>query len=190
MRDERGLTTEDYMRAVTVGERTPHRAAVELEEYDGAWPERFCAEEERIRGALGERASQVEHVGSTSVPGLAAKPIIDLVLVVADSAQEEDYVPALEETGYVLTIREPEWFEHRLLKTPERDVNLHVFSAGCEEVERMLAFRDHLRANDDDRLLYERTKRELAAQTWEHVQHYADSKTEVVEQIMQRARSS
>lgn len=190
MHDERGLTTSDYIQSVTVGERTPHRATVELAEYDAGWPERFRAEEARIRGALGDLALEVEHVGSTSVPGLAAKPIIDIVLVVADSAREQDYVPALEAAGYVLRIREPEWFEHRLLKTPERDVNLHVFSAGCEEVARMLAFRDHLRTNDEDRLLYERTKRELAAQTWEHLQHYADSKTEVVEQIVRRARPS
>jgi len=190
MRDERGLTTDEYMRAVTVGERTPHRAPVDLAEYDSAWPERFLEEEAKVRSALGDRALQVEHVGSTSVPNLAAKPIVDMVLVVADSAREEEYVPALEQAGYALTIRESDWFEHRLLKTPERDVHLHVFSTGCEEVERMLAFREHLRADDDDRELYERTKRELAGRTWEHVQHYADSKTEVVEQIMSRVGGS
>jgi GrpB-like predicted nucleotidyltransferase (UPF0157 family) len=190
MQDERGLTTDEYIHSVTVGERTPHRASVELREYDPSWPERFRAEETRVRSALGERALQLEHVGSTSIPRLAAKPIIDIVLAVADSADEDAYVPALEEAGYVLRIREPDWFEHRLLKTPEHDVNLHVFSAGCEEVERMLTFRDHLRAADDDRVLYERAKRELATQTWEHVQHYADSKSEVVEEIMRRTHGS
>jgi GrpB-like predicted nucleotidyltransferase (UPF0157 family) len=182
-------TSEEYMRAVTVGERQPHRAPVELVEYDPEWPALYRHEEERIRAALGERALRVEHAGSTSVPGLAAKPVIDIVLEVADTTDEDAYVPALEAAGYVLRIREPDWFEHRLLKDVDPSVNLHVFPAGCPEVERMLAFRDHLRANEADRELYEQTKRELAGRTWEHVQHYADAKSEVVEQIMARARA-
>jgi GrpB-like predicted nucleotidyltransferase (UPF0157 family) len=187
MLDEHGQTTEEYLREVTIGERAAHRGRVELAPYDPAWPGRFAREEARIRSALCERALRVEHVGSTSVPGLSAKPIIDIVLVVADSAREDEYVPALEAAGYVLRIREPDWFQHRLLKSPEADVNLHVFSHGCEEVQRMVAFRDHLRANDEDRALYEQTKRELGSRTWEHVQHYADAKTEVVQRIMERA---
>jgi GrpB-like predicted nucleotidyltransferase (UPF0157 family) len=180
-------TSEEYLRAVTIGEREPHQAPVELAEYDPGWPALYRREEGKIRGALGERALLVEHAGSTSVPGLAAKPVIDVVLEVADTTDEAAYVPALEAAGYVLRIREPEWFEHRLLKGDDPSVHLHVFPAGCSEVERMLRFRDHLRADDADRELYERTKRELAGQTWEHVQHYADAKSEVVEQIMGRA---
>jgi len=176
------------MRAVTIGEREPLRAPVELVEYDPEWPELYRREEAKIRGALGDRAVRVEHAGSTSVPGLAAKPVIDVVLEVADTTDEPAYVPPLEGAGYVLRIREPEWFEHRLLKGADPNVNLHVFPAGCSEVEVMLRFRDHLRANEADRELYLRTKRELAAQTWEHVQHYADAKSKVVEKIMGRAR--
>ncbi len=157
-----------------------------LVEYDPEWPRLFAREAKRIREALGERALQVEHAGSTSVPGLAAKPIIDIVLVVADSADEAAYVPALEAAGYVLRIREPEWFEHRLLKAP--NVNVHVFSPGCPEIERMLLFRDRLRGNESDRDLYERTKRELAEREWKYTQHYADAKSEVVEAILARAR--
>ena len=126
-------------------------------------------------------------MGSTSVPGLPAKAIIDVNLEVADTTDEDAYVPALEAAGYVLRIREPDWFEHRLLKGVDRAVNLHVFPAGCAELERMLRFRDHLRSDEADRDLYLRTKRELAAQTWEHVQHYADAKSAVVEEIMGRA---
>jgi GrpB-like predicted nucleotidyltransferase (UPF0157 family) len=126
----------------------------------------------------------LEHVGSTSVPGLAAKPIIDILLVVANSAEESDYVPALVAKGYVLRIREPEWHEHRLLKNPRSTVNLHVFSAGSEEVDRMLRFRDLLRTNPAARELYEQTKRELAKRTWRYVQNYADAKSKVVESIL------
>jgi GrpB-like predicted nucleotidyltransferase (UPF0157 family) len=131
----------------------------------------------------------LEHVGSTSVPGLAAKPIVDIVLAVADSADEEAYVPALEAAGYVLRIREPGWFEHRLLRGAVASVNVHVFSEDCAEIERMVLFRDWLRREDADRELYERTKRELAQREWQFTQHYADAKTEVVEAIIARARA-
>jgi len=145
------------------------------------------AEAARIRAALGGRAVLVEHVGSTSVPGLAAKPIVDIVLAVPDSSDEQAYVPALEAAGYVLRAREPGWFEHRMFKGPDTDVNLHVFTAGAAEIDRMLLFRDWLRANDADRDAYLQVKRDLARRTWRHVQHYADAKTAIVEQIIARA---
>jgi GrpB-like predicted nucleotidyltransferase (UPF0157 family) len=170
-----------------IGERPRHDGPIELVDYDEAWPTRFEREAKRIRVALGVRALLVEHAGSTSVPGIVAKPIIDIVLAVPDSANEDDYVPALEAERYELRIREPDWYEHRVLKKSNPSVNLHVFSAGCEEIDRMLAFRDHLRASEADRELYERTKRELAAREWAYVQDYADAKTEVVEEIIARA---
>lgn len=132
---------------------------------------------------------RIEHAGSTSVPGLAAKPVIDIVLVVADSADENAYAPALESAGYVLRIREPDWFEHRLFKGLDPETNLHVFSEGCSEIDRTLVFRDWLRANPADRDLYERTKRELASQEWEHIQNYADAKTAVIGEMLARARA-
>ena len=104
------------------------------------------------------KALRIEHAGSTSVPHLAAKPLIDIVLVVADTRDEPAYVPPLEATGYVLRIREPEWHEHRLFKGPDTNVNVHTFSDGCSEVDRMVAFRDWLRTHDDDRELYEERK--------------------------------
>lgn len=179
--------TEEEIRAATIGEVTPLTAPIELVDYDPAWPALFAREEARIRAALGVRVVRLEHTGSTSVPGLAAKPIIDMTLVVADSSDEAAYVPDLEAAGYVLRIREPEWWEHRVLKGPDTDVHLHVFSAGCPEVERMVGFRDWLRAHDDDRGLYERTKRELAGREWRFMQNYADAKTGVVEEIIARA---
>ena len=160
---------------------------ITLVEYDSAWPERYSGLEQEIRAALGRAALQIEHAGSTSVPGLIAKPIVDIVLVVADSAQEEAYVPALERAGYAVRVREPDWYEHRMLRGGGKDVNLHVFSAGCPEVERMLRFRDRLRSNAGDRELYAAAKRELAARDWRHVQDYADAKTDVIDEIVARA---
>jgi GrpB-like predicted nucleotidyltransferase (UPF0157 family) len=175
------------IRAATVGELAPHDSSIHLEDYDPRWPDRYADEVARIRSALGERALLIEHVGSTSVPGLPAKPRIDIVLVVADSADEAAYVPDLEASSYALRIREPDWYEHRMLRATEGETNVHVFSPGCVEVERMLRFRDHLRTHDEDRALYERTKRELAGRSWRYVQHYADAKSAVIEAILERA---
>jgi GrpB-like predicted nucleotidyltransferase (UPF0157 family) len=184
------VRTENELRASLVGDAPPSSGPVVLVDYDADWPVLFRREAERIRGALGDAALKIEHAGSTSVPGLAAKPIIDVVLVVAESADETAYVPALEAVGYVLRIREPDWFEHRLLKGPDTSVNVHVFSSGCPEIERMLLFRDRLRRNASDRELYEQTKRELAKKDWRYTQDYADAKEGVVEQIIARAREA
>lgn len=180
--------TEEYLRRVTVGELRPHNAPVFLAPYDPAWPGAFESVARRIRAALGPKALILEHVGSTSVPGLAAKPVIDIVLVVEDTTDEASYVAPLVEAGFELAIREPDWHEHRLLKPRDIAANVHVFSPGCVEVARLLAFRDWLRTHDADRLEYERVKRELAARTWKHVQNYADAKTTVVRAILERAQ--
>ncbi len=158
-----------------------------IEDYDPRWPALFERQAERIKNALGERALQIHHAGSTSVPGLAAKPVLDIVLTVADSADEDAYAAALSDAGYRLVIREEGWHQHRMFKPSDVDVNLHVFSQNCPEVDRMLAFRDWLRSNPTDRIIYERAKKELAQQEWTAVQDYADAKTRVVTEIMQRA---
>jgi len=174
--------------ATTVGRPPPQYQEVVIAEYDPEWPRWFDRAAERIRTALGEKVLQLDHVGSTSVPGLAAKPRIDINLVVAEMTDEDAYVPPLEAVGYELRLREPDWFEHRLLRGYDPPVNLHVFPQGCEEVERMLRFRDRLRANEADRELYERTKRELAASEWKYVQNYADAKSAVVAEILSRCK--
>lgn len=156
-------------------------------DYDPSWPRRFEEHARRIREALQEEAVLIEHVGSTSVPGLAAKPIIDVDLVVEDSGDESSYLPALEAAGYVLRVREPDWHEHRMLRTPDLDVHVHVFSPGSPEVERHLLFRNRLRVSPTDRALYETTKRRLAAQSWEDMNAYANAKGEVIENILARA---
>ena len=184
----RAPMNEEELRAAWVMEPPKLTGKIQLVDYDPAWPELFRREAERIRAVLGDRVLLLEHVGSTSVPGLAAKPIIDILLVVPDSADEPAYLPDLEAAGYVLVIREPEWFQHRCFKGPDTDVNLHVYSPGCPEIERYLLFRERLRGHREERARYQRVKRELAQRDWTYVQEYADAKTEVVEGIIARAR--
>lgn len=183
-------TTEEEIRAYTIGEPQPLTAPILVSDYDPAWPRLFEREATRIRSALGARVQLLEHAGSTSVPGLPAKPLIDIILAVPDSSDESTYVPEMERAGYVLRIREPHWFEHRVFKGPDTDVNLHVFTAGCAEIDQMLLFRDWLRARPDERDLYAAKKRELARQEWKFVQHYADAKTGIVHEILARARAA
>jgi GrpB-like predicted nucleotidyltransferase (UPF0157 family) len=179
---------ERELEAITVGpvRRLPGRRIV-IVDYDPAWPALFEREDLRIRAALGDRALLVEHAGSTAVPGLAAKPRIDVILAVPDSADEPSYVPDLEAAGYVLALREPDWFEHRVFKGPDADMNLHTFTIGSPEIDKMLLFRDWLRAHDDERELYQRAKLDLASREWEFTQDYADAKTDVVHGILARA---
>ncbi|SES19356.1 GrpB family protein [Actinokineospora terrae] len=181
--------SDDDLQKVIVGEVRPHAAPITLVEYDPRWPDLYAREEHRVRAVLGPVARRLEHVGSTSVPGLTAKPIIDMLLLVPDAADEPGYLPALETAGYVLRVREPDWFEHRLFKGPDTDINLHVFGDGCPEADRMLRFRDRLRANDSDRDHYADTKRHLATTTWRHVQDYAEAKTTVVAHITAKAQA-
>ena len=187
---EKDPTTEEQIRAYTIGELKPLSSRILIQDYDPRWPALFAREARRIRAALGSRALQIEHAGSTSVPGLAAKPIIDVILAVTDSSDEGAYVPDLEAAGYVLRIREPNDSEHRMFKGPDTDINLHVYSHGCPEIDRMLMFRDWLRGNAGDRDLYARTKLALAQREWRHVQNYADAKTAVIEEIIARARAA
>ena len=176
---------DEYLPQVLIGplESTP----VSIVEYDPSWPARFAREAVKIHAALGGSERHIEHIGSTSVPGLAAKPIIDILLVVGDAADESSYLQDLERAGYALRVREPAFYEHRMLRTPEKDVHLHVYSPDSPEIERNLRFRDRLRADAADRELYAATKRRLAARSWPTMQHYAEAKTEVIESILARA---
>jgi GrpB-like predicted nucleotidyltransferase (UPF0157 family) len=183
--------TDEEMAAIHIGGSvTPHNAAIALSAYDPDWPAQYEGEATKIRAALCKRALVLQHVGSTSIPGLCAKPIIDILLAVADSADEAAYVPDLTAQGYRLHLREPDWEQHRVMKGEAPAVNLHVFTIGSGEISRMLGFRDRCRSHPEERRLYEKTKRTLAAQTWRHVQHYANAKSEVVEAIIARAMAS
>lgn len=185
-----GTKTDEEIRRCTIGELKPLEGPIVLCEYDPTWPASFEREAARIRGILGARVKRLEHAGSTSVVGLVAKPIIDLVLAVPDSSDEPSYVPDMERHGYVLRIREPDWFQHRLFKGPDTSINLHVFSDRCPEIEQMLLFRDWLRSHPEDRDSYAARKRELVKRKWKFVQNYADAKTEIVLELLARARAA
>ena len=161
------------------------RRELVLADYDDAWPATYGEHALRIRGALGPGVA-VEHIGSTAVPGLAAKPIIDILVVVEDITAEEDYLDRLVAAGYVLRVREP---GHRLVRTAARDVHVHVLQVGDRAIGEYLLLRDRLRSDPEDRDLYERTKRRLLAQDWPDMNAYAEAKTDVITAIKDRARA-
>ena len=181
--------TEAEIQAAHIGTVRPLAAPIQIVDSDPEWPQMFAREAARIQTALGDRVLLLQHVGSTAVSELAAKPVIDMLLVVSDSSNEPHYATDLESAGYVLKIREPHWHEHRMFKGPDTDINLHVFSSGCSEVGRMLLLREWLRRDATDRKLYEDTKRDLARQNWKYLQNYADAKTAVIDKILARAEA-
>jgi GrpB-like predicted nucleotidyltransferase (UPF0157 family) len=161
--------------------------ALQLHDFDARWVEIYLDHQRRIRDALWSVDFGIEHIGSTSVVGLAAKPIIDIVVTVDDITAEEDYLDALLAAGYDLRVREP---RHRLVRTPARDVHVHVFERNDSAVEAYLLLRDHLRSDADDRALYEATKRALLGRRWDDMNDYADAKTDVILAIQARARAA
>jgi GrpB-like predicted nucleotidyltransferase (UPF0157 family) len=183
MRSNRKPRRSDVTNLELIG--GPERLTITLHDYDERWPALFLDHRTRIVDALGTLSVDVEHIGSTSVPGLAAKPIIDIVVAVDDITAEEDYLQPLLAAGYVLRVREP---GHRLVRTPERDVHVHLFERTNPAVAEYLLLRDHLRTDAEDLALYESTKRELIRQEWSDMNDYADAKTDVIRAIKARAR--
>jgi GrpB-like predicted nucleotidyltransferase (UPF0157 family) len=167
--------------AVLIGGR--EKREIVIVDYDSSWPARYQLERDRVRRALGVSALRIEHIGSTAVPGLAAKPIVDLLVAVADPNDESATVSALEAAGYELRVREP---GHRMFRTPGRDVHVHVWGDSDPEVTRHLMFRDRLRRSPADRDAYERLKRELAAREWADMNEYADAKAALIQEILAR----
>ncbi|WP_282082545.1 GrpB family protein [Streptomyces tendae] len=165
----------------------PEALEVGLRSYDARWAEVYLRHRRRILGALAEADVDVEHIGSTSVPGLAAKPIVDIVVAVPDITAEEDYLDGLLAAGYELRVREP---GHRLVRTPARDVHVHVYERGDAAVHEYLLLRDHLRTHADDRALYESVKRALLGRRWNDMNDYADAKSDVILAIKNRARAA
>lgn len=180
--------TDAWLRARNAGGVLPKPVGViEILDYDPRWPEQFAEHERRLRTALGRAALAIEHVGSTSVPGLAAKPRIDVDVIVADPADESAYLPALEAAGYVLRVREPDWYEHRCLHGFEPTANVHVFGSDCDEFRRHLIFRDWLREHPADRERYAAEKRRIAAAGVTYMAQYAAQKSDVVIDILRSA---
>jgi GrpB-like predicted nucleotidyltransferase (UPF0157 family) len=179
-----GVELDRYLDSVLIGGREPFTPVIA--DYDSAWPSRFAELEGRIRSALGDAALAVEHIGSTSVPRLAAKPIIDVLVVVADLDDEPSYVPALEGAGFVLRVREA---GHRMFRTPDRDAHVHVYASGDQAITDYLDLRDWLRVDESDHALYAAVKRDLAQRPWSDMNHYADAKSDVIQQVLGRARA-
>jgi GrpB-like predicted nucleotidyltransferase (UPF0157 family) len=163
---------------------------VEIVDYQSLWPETFRKHEKAIAEALGEASLRIEHIGSTSVPGLAAKPIVDILVVVRDSADEDSYLPRMEAAGYELRVREPDFHEHRMFRTTTMNVHVTIYKHDSPEIERLLTFREWLRESLEARRFYEETKRKLAAQSWADVNAYAEAKTEAIEHILATAREA
>lgn len=164
------------------------KVPIVIAEYDPRWPARYAESWAAISAALGRRALRLEHIGSTAVPGLGAKPIVDILVVVADSADEASYLPHLERAGYALRVREPGLNEHRMLRSPARDVHVHVYSQGSREIERYLLLRNLLRQDARARAVYEGEKRRLSTQEWDCMDDYAAAKTETIEALIAQAR--
>jgi GrpB-like predicted nucleotidyltransferase (UPF0157 family) len=165
--------------------RPPAEEVVSIVAYDPRWPDRYAALAAEIRAALGAHALHLEHVGSTSVPGLAAKDVIDIDLTVADPRAEDVYLPLLERLGYVLTVREPSWHEHRALRHAEPRANLHVFGPDCPETIRHRMFRDWLITQPADLALYAEAKR-AAIPGGGSVMDYNRRKEAVIREIYDR----
>lgn len=163
------------------------KITIELHSYEERWASTYLDHRRQITDALSAVDIAIEHIGSTSVPGLAAKPIIDILVTVDDITAEEDYLDALLTAGYELRVREP---RHRLVRTPERDVHVHLYERGDPAVAEYLLLRDHLRSHARDRALYESTKRTLLSRAWDDMNDYADAKTDVITAIKERARAA
>lgn len=154
---------------------------IEIVPYDPAWPERFQVHAGRLKRALGNMALRIEHIGSTSVPGLAAKPIIDVLVVVPNSAEESSYLPQIVGAGYELRVREPDFEEHRMFRTPKRDAHIHILSRSSPEIDRYLLFRDHLRRDPAACRRYQELKLQLSTRDWDDMNEYAAAKTSFIE---------
>lgn len=176
-------------RTIPMNTPTPIDGRVALVAYDPAWIQMYEDEAAIVRRALGAKALRVEHIGSTAVPGLIAKPCIDILLAVADSADEDAYLPEMDAAGFVLRMRHPEWNEHRVFKSERINVNLHVWSMGSAEIDRHLAFRDWLRAHPEDRDAYADAKRRIAAEHIGTMSDYSAMKDEIVAQITARMQA-
>ena len=171
-----------YLDQVLIGGREKHE--IVIRDYDPSWPLRFELECGRVQRALGSNALRIEHIGSTAVPGLAAKPIIDVLVTVFDPDDDVAVLSPLQLAGYELRVREP---AHRMFRTPEKDVHVHVWADTDPEVARCLTFRDQLQRSSEDRAAYERLKRDLASRPWRDMNDYADAKSDLIAAILAKA---
>lgn len=153
------------------------------------WPKIYTELEAQILYALGPACEYIAHVGSTSVPGLPAKNIIDIDVTVKDATDEATYVPALEAIGFQFFSRERHYYEHRLFISYSPHANLHVYCNESAEVIRHRIFRDRLRKSPSDRDLYAIAKIKASAATigaGGRMSQYTERKAGVIRQILRR----
>ena len=172
-----------------VTEGSARSEPIELAEYDSSWPALFQSWRGRITGALGGQALRVEHVGSTSVPGLLAKPVIDIQLSVADITDEPAFVPALEREDLQLRTRDDRHRYLRPVASLPRDVHVHVCNAGSDWEREHLLFRDYLRAHPDARATYAEAKRVALALWADDRIAYTDAKGDAILDILEAAEA-
>jgi GrpB-like predicted nucleotidyltransferase (UPF0157 family) len=156
-------------------------------DYDPAWPQTYARWRHRVGAALGTAALGIEHVGSISVPGLAAKPIVDIQVSVADLADEPRYVPPLEKAGLVLRSRDELHRYFRLPAGQPREVHIHVCAAGSQWERDHLLFRDYLRADPAACRRYAEAKRANVGRWSDDGWAYTEAKTSVVLDILEQA---
>lgn len=178
--------TPEQMATALVGQPPRTGQSIVIQDYDPAWADRFAAASSQLSEVLGGLIITVEHVGSTSVPGLAAKPVIDIDLLIEETTDESRYMPALEGLGYRLVLREPWWYGHRMLVSSAEDVNLHVWPRAAPEPVRHRLFRDWLRSHPEDRELYATAKRRIARDTADQPGDYSLAKNNVIDDIYAR----
>jgi putative glutamine amidotransferase len=174
------------------GEAGGRTRSYAISAYDPTWPDRYEAESARIRAALGDHAARLEHVGSTSVPGLAGKPVVDIQVSVRSMVPRSAYVDPLVALGYRWVV-DPWTDEHEFFSRDEggeRTFQIHVCAAGSEWERRHVAFRDWLRDHQDDAAAYERLKRELAERHPRDINAYVDGKTPFIREIEARTAVS
>jgi GrpB-like predicted nucleotidyltransferase (UPF0157 family) len=160
---------------------------IEVVDYDPAWPDRFEQWRDRIAATIGPAAKRIEHVGSTSVPGLPAKPIIDVQVSVTDMTAQQTYVPALEQIGVQLRSRDTLHRYFRPFPGMPREVHVHVCDLGSEWEHEHLLFRDYLRAHPHDARAYAEAKREAVLIWADDGWAYTDAKTEAILNILDKA---
>lgn len=161
---------------------------VAIVSHDPKWPYLFQQEADRIRHALGDRVRLIEHVGSTAVPDLDAKPCIDVQMAVPEPDDRSTYLPALEEIGYVLFAPSTDWHDHPILKGTRVNVNLHVFCEGSAGLDSMRLFRDFLIADAQARERYAVVKRELGERRWDQIRDYVRAKAGIITELLAQAR--
>ncbi len=171
-----------------VGEE--RRDPIEIVDYDPSWPDRFAEWRDRLSAELGTVALRIEHVGSTAVPGLAAKPILDIQVTVVDLEDEGAYVPAIDRAGVALRSRDAAHRYFRPAPGRPRDVQIHVCAAGGDWERDHLDFRDYLRSNDEARDAYGNLKKALAVQYPDDRLAYTEAKTAFVTDALCRARAT